>query len=164
MKKFSANEIKILKTSHLILVMMWVVGVVAMGVIYFARPQSGDELYTYFRIMRLIDDMVVIPGAILTVVTGVIYGMFTNWGFFKHKWIIVKWILGIIIIIVGTFVFSPWLDQCLSLSDTMRDSALSDPYILQYTPLIAISAGVQSIALFFLIGVSVFKPWKKQKK
>ena len=55
--------------------------------------------------MRLIDDIVVIPGAILTVVTGVIYGMFTNWGFFKHKWIIVKWILGITIIIVGIFVF-----------------------------------------------------------
>lgn len=134
MKKLSGNGVKILKTSHLILVMMWVVGVLAMGVIYFVRPQSGDELYTYFRIMRLIDDVLVIPGAILTVITGFIYGILTNWGFFKYRWIIVKWILGIAIIVVGTFVLSPWLDQCLYLSDTQRGAALTDSYILQYTP------------------------------
>lgn len=39
-----------------------------------------------------IDYAIVIPGAILAVATGIIYGIFTKWGFFKHRWITVKWI------------------------------------------------------------------------
>lgn len=166
MRKLSLDGIKRLKIFHLLFVMMWVVGVVAMAIIYFSFPASGDELYSTFYIMRLIDDVLVIPGAMLTIITAIIYGKYTNWGFFKHRWIIVKWILAITIIIVGTFVFSPWLDNCLEIANTKRDEALLDPYILTYFPLISIFAAIQSAGLVFLVIISVLKPWKKkaQKK
>ncbi|MDR1707454.1 MAG: hypothetical protein LBR46_05575 [Prevotella sp.] len=163
MKKLNTNGVKTLKVFHLIFVMMWVIGVVTMGIIYFAYPQSGDELYSYFYIMRLVDDILVIPGAVLTTVTGIIYGTFANWGFFKHRWITVKWIVSIFVIVVGTFIFSPWLDNCLEIANSERDTALSNMYVTQYTPLIGIFSGMQSTILIFLVVVSVFKPWKKKK-
>lgn len=163
MKNLSPNGVKTLKVFHLVFVMMWIIGVVAMAIIYFAYPQSGDELYSSFHIMRLVDDILVIPGAMLTVVTAVVYGQFTNWGFFKHRWIVVKWIISITVILVGTFIFSPWLDNCLAIANEERDRALTNPDILHYTPLISIFACVQSAALIFLVVVSVFKPWKKKK-
>lgn len=162
MKKLSTNGVKILKICHLLFVMMWVIGVVAMALIYFTFPKSGDELYSAFYIMRLIDDALVIPGAVLTVITAIIYGKYTNWGFFKHNWIIVKWILAIIIIIAGTFVFSPWLDSCLEIADIQRDAALTNSFINAYFPLIAIFATIQSAGLVFLVVISVIKPWKKK--
>ena len=164
MKKLSANGMKVLKIFHLLFIMMWVIGVVAMAIIYFAHPKSGDELYSSFHIMRLVDDILVIPGAMLTVVVAIIYGTFTNWGFFKHKWITVKWIISVTVIIVGTFFFSPWLDNCLEIANQQRDIAQTDPNILYYTPRIAIFASIQSLALIFLIIISVFKPWKKKKQ
>lgn len=83
MKKLSAGQIKILKVFHLVFVMMWVVGVAAMALLCLIKANSGDELFMVFHITRFIDDVFVIPGAILTVVTGIVYGAFSNWGFFK---------------------------------------------------------------------------------
>jgi len=34
---------------------------------------------------------VILPFALLTVLQGIIYGLFTNWGFVKYKWILSKW-------------------------------------------------------------------------
>jgi uncharacterized membrane protein len=113
MEKFDTNGVKILKIFHLIFSMMWVVGVMAMGILSLQKAQSGDELYMILHISRVIDDTLVIPGAVCTVITAILYGVFTNWGFFKHKWIIVKWVLSLLIIIAGVHSI---LVHCLTIA------------------------------------------------
>lgn len=163
MKKLKPNGIKVLKICHLIFVMMWVVGVAAMVLISYLSYQTGDELYTGLRINRLIDDFLVIPGAIFTTLTAIIYGIWTNWGFFKHRWIIVKWIVSIVIIILGTFYFSPILDSCLEIADTTRDAALGNSEVAEGIRINLIGGMTQGSALVFLVVISVLKPWKKKK-
>lgn len=163
MKKLNSTGVKVLKTCHLVFVMMWVVGVMAMALVSLIRPATGDELFMTLHISRFIDDFLVIPGAILTVITAIIYGAFTNWGFFKHKWIIVKWIGSILIIIVGTFYFSPILDDCLLIADKMRDAALRNSEVIEGIHITSAGAFVQSALLVVLIVISVFKPWKTKK-
>lgn len=164
MEKLNAEGVKILKIFHLIFSMMWVVGVMAMAILSMQKVQSGDELYMLLRISRLIDDALVIPGAILTVITAIIYGMFTNWGFFKHKWIVVKWILAILIIIAGTFYFSPLLDNSLEIANVTRDLALDNEDVLQNSRITLLGAFVQGSLLIFVIVISVIKPWKAKRK
>lgn len=164
MKKLNSKGIKILKTIHLLLVMMWVTGVLAMATLYLLKPKSGDELYMVLNIILFIDWVFVIPGAILTVVVGVIYGFFTNWGFFKYRWITVKWIVAILIILAGTFYYSPLLEQSLEIADQTRDAALENPTIATNTIQTLISSSIQGLALIILVVISVFKPWKKKKK
>ncbi len=164
MKKLNSKGIKILKTIHLLLVMMWVTGVLAMATLYLLKPKSGDELYMVLNIILFIDWVFVIPGAILTVVVGVIYGFFTNWGFFKYHWITVKWIVAILIILAGTFYYSPLLEQSLEIADQTRDAALDNPVIATNTIQTLISSSIQGLALIILVVISVFKPWKKKKK
>lgn len=163
MKKLGAKGMKVLKTCHLLFVMMWVVGVMAMAVINLIQAQSGDELYMTLLISRFIDDVLVIPGAILAVITAIIYGTSTNWGFFKHRWVTVKWIVSILVIIVGTFYFSPKLDRCLEIADIARDQAFSDPELITNSQISLIGAFVQAGILMILVVISVFKPWKKKK-
>lgn len=164
MKKLNSKGIKVLKTIHLLLVMMWVTGVLAMATLYLLKPKSGDELYMVLNIILFIDWVFVIPGAILTVVVGVIYGFFTNWGFFKYHWITVKWIVAILIILAGTFYYSPLLEQSLEIADQTRDAALDNPVIATNTIQTLISSSIQGLALIILVVISVFKPWKKKKK
>ncbi|GAE84845.1 hypothetical protein JCM10512_3219 [Bacteroides reticulotermitis JCM 10512] len=116
------------------------------------------------NIILFIDWVFVIPGAILTVVVGVIYGFFTNWGFFKYRWITVKWIVAILIILAGTFYYSPLLEQSLEIADQTRDAALDNPVIATNTIQTLISSSIQGLALIILVVISVFKPWKKKKK
>lgn len=163
MKNLDVKGMKILKTCHLIFAMMWVVGVMAMAIINLIEPRSGDELHMSLFISRFIDDILVIPGAILTVVTAIIYGIFSNWGFFKHRWITVKWIVSILIIIVGTFYFSPKLDRCLEIADQMRDAAFQNAELITNSQISLVGAFVQAFLLLSLVIISVFKPWKKKK-
>lgn len=163
MKKLSSKGVKVLKSCHLLFVMMWVIGVMAMAVINLIEAGSGDELYMTLFISRFIDDILVIPGAVLTVITAIIYGMNTNWGFFKHTWITVKWIVSILIIIVGTFYFSPKLDKCLEIADLTRDAAFDNPELMTNSQISLYGAFIQCGLLIVLVIISVFKPWKKKK-
>lgn len=163
MKKLGAKGMKVLKTCHLIFAMMWVVGVMAMTTINLIEAKSGDELYMSLLISRFIDDVLVIPGATLTVITAIIYGVSSNWGFFKHRWITVKWIASVVVIIVGTFYFSPKLDRCLEIADQTRDAALSNTELISNSQISLYGSFVQAGILIILIVISVFKPWKKKK-
>ncbi len=161
MKKFGAKGMKVLKVCHLLLVMVWVVGVVAMSFLFLLRPESGDELYMTLKIINFIDWSLVIPGALLTILVGIVYGVFTNWGFFRHRWIIVKWIVSITVILVGTFYFSPHLEYALEIADRTRDAALNNPAVASNMKQAFFSASIQGIAVVILVVISVFKPWKK---
>jgi len=163
MKKLGTNGVKVLKTCHLLFVMIWLVGVIAMGVVNMITPNSGDELYMALYVNRIIDDVLVIPGAMLTVVTAVIYGICTNWGFFRHKWITVKWIISLIVIITGTFYFNPIHNHLLDVANATRDAALNNPDLATEHTINLIGPFVQSAALVFLVVISVFKPWKKKR-
>ncbi|MEL7565626.1 MAG: hypothetical protein AAGU27_12160 [Dehalobacterium sp.] len=43
--------------------------------------------------------MVIMPAAILTILQGIVYGCFTGWEFFKHKWIILKWVSTVLVML-----------------------------------------------------------------
>lgn len=163
MKKLGTKGMKVLKTCHLVFVMMWVVGVMAMAVINLIEARSGDELYMSLFVNRFIDDVLVIPGAILTVITAIIYGVSSNWGFFKHRWITVKWIVSVVVIIVGTFYFSPKLDRCIEIAAQLRDAAFSDPELISNSQISLYGSFAQAGILIVLVVISVFKPWKKKK-
>lgn len=162
----SAQKMKLLKVFHLIFIMMWTMGVVIMSIMYW-KPASLLPTFIYHQQTGLfIDYIFVIPGAICTVITGIIYGLKTNWGFFKYKWLIVKWVTGISIIIIGTFILHPSAISLLSVSEQIPvhdypDFLASNLTVIKW---LQIMSGVQAAALIFLIVISVYKPWMKKKK
>lgn len=81
MKTLSPNGMKTLKVFHLILIMMWTIGVVTMCLLYWKPTSSRLEYLHNQQTAMFIDYAIVIPGAILAVATGIIYGIFTKWGF-----------------------------------------------------------------------------------
>ena len=81
MKMLTPKGMKTLKFCHLVFIMMWTVGVVMMGLLYW-RPSATSLEFLYNQTTALfIDYALVIPGAILTVITGIIYGLKTKWAF-----------------------------------------------------------------------------------
>lgn len=134
------------------------------GYFFLLKPESGEALYTTLKIILFIDNAFVIPGALLTVVIGIIYGLFTNWGFFKHRWIVVKWIISITVILVGTFYFHPNLEKAIEAASQIRSVNLNDILItMPNTQINLFSSFLQGVALIFLVIISVFKPWRKKR-
>lgn len=160
MKMLSTREMKTLKMFHLIFIMMWTVGVAMMGMLYW-RPSMIDTEFLYNQNTALfIDYTLVIPGAILTVITGVIYGICTKWGFFKYRWLTVKWVTGIAIIIIGTFGLHPLTLEIIEQGSRIANGNIAFPtdYFGEKLAIIKWMALLQGVALIFLVGVSVFKP------
>lgn len=164
MKILSPKGMKTLKVFHLIFIMMWTVGVLMMGLLYW-RPSVNSLEFLYNQTTALlIDYALVIPGAVLAVVTGIIYGVKTKWGFFRHRWLTVKWIVGVVIIIIGTFGLHPLALEIIDKASLSANEAISFPtdYFGWKLPVISCMALIQAAGLLFLIWVSVFKPWNKK--
>uniref|UniRef100_Q3AU88 DUF2269 domain-containing protein n=1 Tax=Chlorobium chlorochromatii (strain CaD3) TaxID=340177 RepID=Q3AU88_CHLCH len=163
MQKITPLQQKLLKAIHLLASGLWLSSVVVLLFlpIVAVRITSGDEIYMYNVIYHFIDMYLLTPAAILTFITGLIYSIFTKWGFFKHGWLVYKWIVTLLIIVVGTFYLGPLTSDLLQIADAERLAALQNPsYIFGQTVTMwaaVINTLLLSVALFF----SVYKPWKR---
>jgi len=164
MKKSGSTGIDWLKVIHLILVSMWVGGGISLVLVFWlAHPSTGDELYGVNLSMKIIDDFIIIPGALGSVFIGIVYGIWTKWGFFRHRWITVKWILTMLQVLFGTFFLGPWLNGNVAIADKLRGEAFTNPQFLYNQQMNAIFGILQVTLLLVVIWISVFKPWKQRK-
>lgn len=64
-----------------------VVCIGALAIVSFFQLSETDFL-TIAPLIPMLYQKVVLPMALITIIQGIIYGVFTNWGFFKHKWVL----------------------------------------------------------------------------
>jgi uncharacterized membrane protein len=163
MRRLSVRGQRWLKIVHLVFACAWLGGALALLLILFlARPAGGDELYAVQLCMTIVDDFLIIPGALGCLFTGVLYGIATNWGFFRHRWLTVKWIATVTVISFGTFWLGPWLNANAALAKAERAAAWMNPDFVHNQAMNMACGPVQLVVLVGLVWVSVAKPWKKR--
>lgn len=149
---------------HILFAFCWIVGALTLCLLVFITyPESGDELYMRSRILQIVDDYFIIYGAVGAFITGLVYSIWTNWGFFKHTWITVKWVMTILQMLFGTFVLGPCVNNNVIIADQLRDAALTDPVFLENIRMTQLWGSIQTALLLVVIVISVQKPWKKKK-
>ena len=134
--------------------------------LYFLKDgvADGGVLYGINQSIHHVDmAVVVIPGAFGCLVTGLIYSSFSNWGFFKHTWLVFKWIVTVSAILFGTFFLGPWETKMMEISGKLGLSSLNDPVYLYNEKMNMIFGTVQVLILVTTIFISIFKPWKSKK-
>lgn len=154
------------KGFHLIAVSCWVGGAVALMLLYFLKDgvTGGDVLYGINKSIHHVDMVVVvIPGAFGCLVTGLIYSSFSNWGFFKHTWLVFKWIVTVTAILFGTFFLGPWEATMMEISGKLGMSSLTDQAYLYNERMNVIFGGMQCLLLMVTIFISILKPWKTKR-
>ncbi len=166
MQKLTISHQKLLKVIHLISVSIWLSSVVTLMLIPIISKKItlDDEIYMYNLAYHFIDMFILTPAAILTLLTGLIYSLFTKWGFFRHGWIIYKWIVTLLIIITGTFYLGPMVTKLLEISDIKRIAALQDQFYTQGEVIGLFAAIINSSLLIIAVFFSVYKPWKNIRK
>jgi len=91
MKKIGAEGTKWLKIIHIISVTLWFGGIISLlALISGINLSVFDEVNATYRSMRIIDEYIIRNGAQGILITSIIYSIWTNWGFFKHRWVAVK--------------------------------------------------------------------------
>ena len=72
------------------------------------NPPILGDFYALNSAITLLDDYIVIPAAIGSVLTATLLCWTTNYGFTKFYWVISKWFLTTVLVVFGTFWLFPW--------------------------------------------------------
>ncbi|MBT2691154.1 DUF2269 family protein [Bacillus sp. ISL-47] len=165
MKKLSTKATRWLKILHIILVSLFFGGIMSSLALNFSMEMAayGQALEMYKNVVT-ISDYVVRVGAIGTLLVGFIYGFFTNWGFFKHRWVTVKWILFIIQTVVGINIVDERMMENMTLLEAEGSKALSNPVFIDNHITRQYAVYFQIAVTLFIFGISVLRPWKKKKQ
>jgi len=165
MKKLSIKQVHWLKGFHVLFAGIWVAcGVVILAFSLAAGDiQNGDQLYMLNYLVDLVDMKILVPSAVLCLATGLIYSLGTNWGFFKYRWLVFKWIVTVSIIVLGTIFTGPWIEEMVGLSLEEGIGVVKNNHYLSIDRNQFVMGIMMNATLIITVFVSVFKPWNKKK-
>jgi hypothetical protein len=163
-KKLSVKQKNWLLSVHIAIAGIWFGTALIMVVIGLSNTNttSGDALYAINAILKLLDDFVIIPAAIGSLLTGALLCWLTIWGFVKHYWVITKWVATITLIIFGSFWLGPWTNAATSISEVERLQALSNPLYMFDVKGMIIGGAITTLSLLTIIAISTLKPWGRR--
>ncbi len=128
MKKLSARGQRWVKCFHVLSAGVWVGTAASLGSKqFFITPSRDAELLGIVSTLDFIDLFVLVPGAMGVLITGLIYSIWTNWGWFRHRWITVKWIICAFGVTFGTYPPRPLAEQSREDLRTKRPCLFSGP-------------------------------------
>lgn len=164
MPKLTVKQKNWLLAAHVAFAALWTGTVLSMFLLALQNQNSAnaDVLYALNSAINLLDDYVVIPSAIGSLLTGTFLCWLTIWGFFKHYWVIVKWVATVILIVLGTFWLFPWANAATAISQAQRLQALENPLYTFDAKGVLIGTVMQVACLLVIIAVSLLKPWGRR--
>jgi hypothetical protein len=159
MYRFRSTGMKVLKMLHLLLIVLFLGGILSSFALIIKLDLANfEQVYMAYKSFNIISDNIVKIGAQGTILLGAIYGFFTRWGFIKHKWLAVKWILFITQTFVGILVVDRLMMANTALLETEKTLALSNPVFI-YNHFLRLYVVIFQIGLtIFALVLSVLKP------
>jgi uncharacterized membrane protein len=165
LKKLPPNGVRSLKVVHLIFAFMWLGGAMALTLVpAFILPTNSQEALIYARTIDFIDDWMIIVGANGALLTGLVYGVWTSWGFIGHRWVAAKWLVIVVQVAYGTFVLGPWVTGNVAIAEKMAGPVSQYPDYFYNLRKIAVGGSIQLAFLILVVSISVFRPWKHVRK
>ena len=164
MPRLTVKQKNWLLSAHVAFAALWTGTVLSMFLLAWRNQNSAnaDVLHTLNSAINLLDDYIVIPSAIGSLLTGTFLCWLTVWGFFKHYWVIVKWIATVALIVFGTFWLFPWANAATAISETQRLQALENPLYLFDARGVIVGTVAQVSCLVVIIAISLLKPWGRR--
>jgi hypothetical protein len=159
-----ASKQRVLKVVHSLFAKVFGIGLIVLLALMIGRlgaggssREAGDQILV--NILRY----VVNPGLLGAVATSFIYALFTPWGFFRHRWIVVKWIILAAVLAVMIFGLAPTIIEIAAITDGgMLPASLVDEYRAAVR-LGVLYCGIEVTLMIALSVASYFKPGKRRK-
>jgi hypothetical protein len=163
MRKFGSLSLKLLKMVHMLMIVLFLGGILSSFALIMKLDLSNfEDVYLTYKSFNIISDNIVKVGAQGTILVGAVYGFFTKWGFIKHKWLALKWILFIAQTMIGILVVDRLMVANIALLETEKALALNNPvFIHNHFLRLYVVIGQIGLTLIALI-LSVLKPGRSR--
>jgi uncharacterized membrane protein len=151
---------------HVLSVVSWFGGANVM--LIFGLPllyaENGQQLYYTLVDLHLIDATLIRYPALAVLLTGILLSIWTQWGLFKHYWVLLKLILTLLIIIIGIFYLSDWLHILKEMGQQHGLLSFQLPVFQDAGIHLLIGTIVNIVAMTFMTIITYLKPFGKIKK
>lgn len=152
---------KLALTSHVTFSLGWLGAVVAYLAVAITGLTSVDvELVrgTYLS-MQVIIWFVIVPCAIAAFASGLVQSLATEWGLFRHYWIVAK----LALTVLGTAILLLHGPRVSEMAVRAAESAMATGDHRQHRIALVIHAVGGLVLLLAMTTLSVFKPWGKTR-
>jgi uncharacterized membrane protein len=162
MGKLNNNVYKVVKFIHIISASVWIG--TAITVFYMLKiVLNKDNVLPILKAVQNIDFFVIIPSNLITFITGLIFSIGTDWGFFKHRWIILKYVINLLPIIGGAMIFGHPIFSMIGIAEEKGVDALTSPEFILSNKFMTIAFIIMIVLLFFAVYLSIYKPKLKKE-
>jgi hypothetical protein len=115
----------------------------------------GADPVTVYPAAYLIGLVLLVPLALVSLVTGVLQGLLTPWGLARYWWVVGKFVLTVAGVLLGLFVLTP---QLALMADAATSMPGVGPSAVARSNTVMDSAAA-SIVLLVIVVLSVYKPF-----
>jgi hypothetical protein len=169
--KFITNRLTIKQKNwwiiaHLMFVIVYfsgLLGTLLLTNMTITKVTDLNQIHAAHIFSKYCDWFLIIPGAFGSLITGVWLALRTNWGLTKFHWIVVKVLGNIGAILYGGTLMRIWFDRTVDLSSDAQVNFLNNTVYLYNRQMLIIGTLISLAILFFLVIISVLKPWGKRK-
>ena len=154
----------LVKTLHLLFACFWLGAATSIVLLQCLEGWSEDGrlLQALNQNFAILDLALIIPGAMGSALTGFVICQKTSWGLTRYWWIIIKGILTIAAILVGTALLGPWQLKMVELSSQPEHLLLAGGTYDLIRVLFTIAGFLQVLTLIVIITIAAVKPWGKR--
>jgi len=155
---------KILLAIHILLISTWLGSLISILILLGSKGSASGILQIDIadKAVFLLSDSVIMNIAIAVGISGLLFSMFTTWGFLKFYWIMTKWTILVILAVVIIFFAGPSVNGMAAVSDVFKVQARGMARYAEFERQALWSSCAQLILLTAVIFVSVLKPWGKR--
>ncbi|MGH3907142.1 MAG: hypothetical protein ACRDTE_23645 [Pseudonocardiaceae bacterium] len=129
----------------------WAMGLAQISFMMVALGSAGEDRLVALEAAQHLDHTMLIYFANAAAYTGIMLAALTQWGFFRHWWVTVKFAVTIVVTVVGVMLLGQWRQEMI---DATRSGGPGPSTLLVMSSVTATVA-----ALAFLTWVSIAKPW-----
>jgi len=161
-RRLPSRARKLVLTAHIGVSGAWL-GVVAVLAALAVAAGGRDGLAAMRADLAAMDFLVTAlmpPLAVGTLVTGVILSLGTKWGVLRYRWVVVKLVLALAVIVVGVAVTDGTVDHAMATASAASTADEARAAVASLT-----RTGVaKTAALAAATVLSVFKPWGRTRR
>lgn len=148
---------KFVLTAHVTFSVGWLGAVAGFLALAIAGLTSQDAqmVRAAYLAMELIGWSVIVPCSLAALLTGLVQSLGTEWGLFRHYWILVKFLLTI----GATILLLLHMGPVSRMSDAAAATTLSSADLRPLRVQLVADAGFAVVALLAATTLSIYKPW-----
>ncbi|MBK0401864.1 hypothetical protein I5M27_02640 [Adhaeribacter sp. BT258] len=152
---------KVFLTTHITLSVGWLGAVAAFLAIALMGLVSQDtmQVRSAYITMEWVGWFVIVPACLGSLATGLIQSLGTNWGLFRHKWIVVK----LLMTVACTILLFLHMQPISYLADVASNADISTIELRKLRIQLITDAGAALLVLLVITSISVFKPWGRTR-